>query len=174
MKSISFPLKEDICQLKAGEQINLNGPVLVLRDQAHKRLIEELRTGEKLELDLQGQAIFYASPTPAKLGQAVGSIGPTTSIRMDKFTPKLLEQGVKVLIGKGPRTNLVKESLVKNKAVYLVTVGGAAAFLSKLVKRVKIIAYQDLGPEAVHLIEVENFPAIVAIDCKGNDIFAKY
>ncbi|RJQ33038.1 MAG: TRZ/ATZ family protein [Actinobacteria bacterium] len=171
--SIKVPVSSDICELKSGQQVEISGDLLVFRDQAHKRLVCELALNNKLPFDLENQAIFYAAPTETKPGGIIGSIGPTTSTRMDDFTKPLLEKGIKLLIGKGPRRKQVKDSLIKNKAIYLVTVGGAAAFLSKHIKKVKIIAYQDLGPEAVYLIKVEKFPAIVAIDCNGKDIFER-
>ena len=174
MFEIKTPLIEEIvCQLKAGQWVEVTGTVYVARDQAHKRMAEALKSGQELPFDIKGQIIFYASPAPAKPGRVIGPIGPTTSARMDEFTPVLLEHGLKGAIGKGPRSENVKQAFKKNRAIYLVTFGGAAALLSKHIKSAKIIAYEDLGPESILELNVEHFPAIIAIDCQGNTIFKK-
>lgn len=161
----------DTKKLKAGERILLSGTIYTARDAAHARLIKMFDSGEKPPFDLSGSAIYYCGPSPAKPGDVIGACGPTTSARMDAFTPRMLDEGVKILIGKGARKNFVIDAIKKNKAVYLVATGGVAALLSKTVKKADIIAFEDLGPEAVYKLEVENMPLIVAVDSLGNDIF---
>lgn len=159
--------------LKAGEQIYLSGTIYTARDAAHARLIQILNAGEKTPFDLHGSAIYYCGPSPAKPGCVIGACGPTTSARMDIFTVRMLEAEVKILIGKGARKDFVNDAIKKYKAVYLVATGGVAALLSKTVKKAEIIAFEDLGPEAVHKLEVEDMPLIVAVDSNGNNIFEK-
>jgi len=164
---ITAPLSDkDIKELKAGDEVLISGIIYTARDAAHQRF------GNKLPFDIKGQIIYYASPTPTPPGKIIGSIGPTTSSRMDAFAPELLKKGLKAMIGKGSRSKEVIAAIKKYKAVYLVVPGGTAALLSKHVKRVRVLAYPDLGAEAVHELEVENFPVIVAIDSRGGDLFA--
>ena len=167
-----------IQQLKVGTGVSISGTIFVARDAAHRRMVDALANKEPLPFDIKGQTIYYMGPAPAKPGQIIGSAGPTTSSRMDAFTPPLLEAGLKAIIGKGCRSQAVKDSLILHKAVYLVTTGGASALLAKAVKNVEPVAYEDLGPEAIIRLQVENFPAIVANDIYGGDLFeegrAKY
>lgn len=156
---------KDIKDLKAGDRVFISGKIYAARDAAHRLF------GKKPPFDPKGAILFYASPTPARKGKVIGSLGPTTSIRMDPFTPTLLKQGLKGMIGKGRRSKEIIEDIKKNRAVYFVVPGGTAALLSKDVKSAKVIAYPDLGPEAVLLLEVINFPAIVAIDTRGGNLF---
>ena len=171
-KKIKTPLDDKkIKGLKAGDKVLITGTVYTARDVAHKRFIEALDKGAKLPVNLKNQIIFYAGPTPAKPGMVIGSCGPTTSYRMDDYTPKLLEVGLKGMIGKGRRSKEVVESIKKNGAVYFVAVGGAAVFLSRAVKKSEVVAYSDLGAGAVRELEVEDFPVIVGVDSSGNDIY---
>ncbi len=173
-KKITTPLTEDtVLSLKAGERVLISGEVYTARDAAHKRLVEILKKGESLPFDIRGKVIYYVGPAPAKPGYPIGPAGPTTSIRMDPYTPALLSAGLKGMIGKGPRGKEVIESMVKHKAVYFVVVGGAAALVAKAVKKVEIVAYEDLGPEAIRKLVVEDLPAIVAIDCYGGNLFVE-
>jgi len=154
----------------------LSGTIYTARDAAHKKLFELIQKGKKLPVVLEGRIIYYVGPTPARKGQVIGSAGPTTAGRMDKYTPALLDAGVKGMIGKGKRSKEVRDAIIKNKAIYFVTYGGAGAFLSKRIKSSKIIAYPELGTEAIREIEVEDFPVIVAIDSKGgviNEFFTR-
>jgi fumarate hydratase subunit beta len=172
IKKIRLPLDDkDIASLKTGEQVLLTGPVFTGRDQAHLRFTQTLDKGEQLPVDLKGHTIYYVGPTPAKPGDPIGSAGPTTSGRMDRFTPKMLAYGLKGIIGKGPRRPEVIEAIKKHKAVYFVAIGGAGAVLAKRIRKCEEVAYQDLGPESVKRLEVEEFPVIVAVDSEGNDIF---
>ncbi|HKZ45893.1 MAG TPA: Fe-S-containing hydro-lyase [Thermodesulfobacteriota bacterium] len=169
---ITSPLTDkDVEKLKAGDKVLITGVFYTARDAAHKRLIELLEGGKKLPFDIKGQLIYYVGPTPAKPGRIIGSAGPTTSGRMDAYTPRLLELGLKGTIGKGQRSQEVIEAMQKNKAVYLAAVGGAAALIAKTIKKAEIIAYEDLGPEAIRRLEVKDFPAIVINDIYGNDLF---
>lgn len=174
-KHISPPLTDEIIEsLRAGDQVYISGPVFAARDAAHKKLVELLDKGEPLPVDLKGQIIYYVGPSPAKPGRPVGAAGPTTSGRMDPYTPRLLAAtGLKAMIGKGSRSEEVKKAIVAHKAVYLAAVGGAAALIAKSIKKSEIIAYPELGPEAIQRLEVENFPAIVVNDCHGNDLYAE-
>ena len=169
---------ETIRSLKAGDSVLITGVIYAARDAAHQRLSETLHRGEELPVDLKGQVVYYVGPSPAKPGEPVGSAGPTTAGRCDAYTPQLLDYGLKGMIGKGYRSQAVVESMKKNGVVYLVTVGGAAALISRAIKSYDIVAYGDLGPEAVARMEVVDFPAIVAIDCEGNNFYevgqAKY
>ena len=172
MKNINVPLSHaDIADLKAGEQVLLSGIIYTARDAAHRRMIEYLEKGEGLPIDINGQVIYYMGPTPAKPGKVIGSAGPTTSSRMDIYTPKLLDAGLKGMIGKGKRSTEVIESIKKYKAVYFAAAGGAGALLSKRIKKAELVAYGDLGPEAIYRLEVEDFPVIVVNDIYGKDLY---
>ena len=171
---IRTPLTDEVVgKLRAGDSVLITGTIYTARDAAHKRLIEALERGERFPIDLKGQIIYYAGPSPAPPGKPIGSVGPTTSYRMDSFAPKTMELGLKGMIGKGPRSKDVVESMKKYGAVYFAAVGGAGALLAKCVKEARVVAYEDLGAEAITELLVENFPAIVAIDCKGNDLYAR-
>ena len=159
--------------LKRGNNVLYSGKLFTARDQAHRRLLEAFKKGRKLPIDLKGAIIYYCGPTKTPKGKIIGACGPTTSSRMDEFTPALLKAGVWGLIGKGARSEEVAMAIKKNKAVYFLTLSGCAALLSQYVKKAKPIAYKDLGPEAIYELEVENFPLIVGIDSKGEDIYAK-
>ena len=168
------PLRdEDVEKLKIGDRILIHGVIYTGRDAAHKRLFDLLKAGKPLPFDIKGQIIYYVGPTPAKPGQAFGSAGPTTSYRMDAYAPTLMERGLKGMIGKGMRSEAVKEAMKKYKAVYFAGTGGAGALLGKRVKRAEIVAYEDLGPEAIRKLEVENFPVVVINDTKGNDLYVE-
>jgi fumarate hydratase subunit beta len=169
---LTTPLKtEDLEKLKIGDQVYITGKIYTGRDAAHKRLVELLEKGEELPFDTEGQIIYYVGPAPAPPGKPIGSAGPTTSYRMDPYAPALLDVGMKAMIGKGPRNQEVIDSMIKNKAVYLAAVGGAAVVVAKSIKESKVIAYEDLGPEAIREMRVEKFPCIVANDMYGNDIY---
>jgi len=169
---IHTPLTDTICEeLNAGDRVLLSGEVITGRDTAHKRLYESILQGEKLPVSLEGKIIFYAAPTPARPGHPVGSIGPTTSSRMDQYTPKLIESGLKGMIGKGKRSAEVREAIKRYKAVYFGAMGGVAALLSRCVKKAEVIAYGDLGPESMMRLEVVNFPLVVVNDTKGRDLY---
>lgn len=170
IKQITTPLTEDkLKDLKAGDQVSITGTIYTARDAAHKNLLQALADGVELPADFKDQIIYYVGPCPAKPGKPIGSCGPTTSGRMDALTPALLDIGLKGMIGKGPRSKEVVDSMVKNKAVYFAAVGGAAAVIANSVKESEIIAYPELGPEAIRKLKVENFPVIVAIDAEGNN-----
>ncbi len=172
IKYIQAPLSaETIKDLRAGDVVRISGYIYTARDAAHKRLYEALGRGEQLPLDLKDNVIYYVGPTPAKPGEIVGSAGPTTSGRMDKYTPTMLEQGLKGMIGKGLRSQEVIDACVKNGAVYFVAIGGAAAVIAQSIVEEKMIAYEDLGPEAIRRYKVKDFPAIVCIDSQGNDFY---
>ncbi len=172
MKRLTPPLTDEVLEgLRAGDKVLITGRIYTARDAAHKRFIEALERGEPLPIDLRGQIIYYVGPTPARPGMIIGSAGPTTSLRMDKYMEPLLKAGLKATIGKGYRSWRVVELLKKYKAVYLVATGGVGALISKRIKSAKIVAYEDLGPEAVRELWVEDFPAIVANDIYGGDIF---
>jgi fumarate hydratase subunit beta len=157
--------------LEAGDEISYSGTIFTARDQAHKRLVEAIRQGKKLPIDLRGAIIYYCGPTKTPKGKAIGSCGPTTSARMDEFTPALLKAGLKGMIGKGSRSKEVIKAIKKYKAVYFLTYSGCGALLSKYIKKVSALAYKDLGPEAILKLEVKNFPLIVGIDVKGRSIY---
>ncbi len=162
---------ETIKSLKCGDMISLSGVIYTARDAAHQRLINCINEEKKLPFDLRGQAIYYVGPTPNKEGQVIGSAGPTTSYRMDDLTNPLLDRGLKLMIGKGKRNQSVIESMKKNKCVYLAAIGGAGAYISNSIKKSEIIAYEDLGAEAIRKLEVKDLLLIVAIDCNGNNIY---
>ena len=171
-KTVKAPLSEDdVDSLKIGDRVLLSGLIYTARDQTHKRLIEAIKKSDTLPFPLRGQILFYAGPTPAPAGQSIGSIGPTTASRLDSYTPLLLERGLKGMIGKGNRGPAVKEAIKNNRAVYFLAVGGAAAYLAQYVEEAVVIAYKDLGPEAIYRLKVKDFPVIVAIDASGRDIF---
>lgn len=163
--------KEDINKLEAGDYVYISGKIYTARDAAHKRMYESMLKSENIPFDLTNNIIYYLGPTPAREGQVIGSAGPTTSSRMDKYTPLLLENGLGGMIGKGKRNKEVVESMIKNNCVYFAAVGGAGALLSKKITSSKVIAYEDLGTEAIRELEVENFPVIVVIDSKGNNLY---
>jgi len=171
---IETPLSDDVVKsLKMGDKVRINGVIYSARDAAHKRLVELIEKGEELPFDVRGQIIYYVGPTPAKPGYAVGSAGPTTSYRMDPYAPILIEHGLKGMIGKGSRSEAVKEAMKKFGAVYFAAVGGAGALIAKSIVSAEVIAYPDLGAEAIRRMEVKDFPAIVAIDAQGNDLYEK-
>ncbi len=168
---VQLPLKDaDLERLRAGDHVLLSGVIYAARDAAHRRMVTALEKGEPLPFDVRGQVIYYVGPTPARPGRVIGSAGPTTSMRLDSFTPPLLEAGLKGIIGKGGRGPAVREALKKHGAVYFLAVGGTGALLSLRIKKVDVIAYEDLGTEAVRRMEVEDFPAVVANDIQGNDL----
>ena len=169
---LQTPLSEaDVVKLKAGDKVLLNGVIYTGRDAAHKRLFDLLQEGKPLPIDIKGQVIYYVGPAPAKPGQVIGSAGPTTSGRMDAYSPKLMEIGLKGMIGKGMRKKEVVEAMQKYKAVYFAATGGAGALLAKAIKKAAVVAYEDLGPEAINRLEVKDFPVIVVNDTQGNDLY---
>ena len=177
--SITSPLEPAVIErLRAGDQVSITGILYTARDAAHKRLLQALDSGEKLPFDIRGQTIYYMGPTPGRPGQVIGSAGPTTSGRMDAYTPRLLAEGLKGMIGKGGRSPAVKEAIRKHKAIYFAAIGGAGALIAKRIKKAEVIAYEDLGAEALRRLEVEDFPAIVINDIYGGDLYeegkAKY
>ncbi|MBN2910245.1 Fe-S-containing hydro-lyase [Polycladomyces sp. WAk] len=172
IKKITTPLTYDqVKGLKAGDQVTITGVIFTARDAAHKILVENLKAGNSLPVDFKDQIIYYAGPTPAKPGKVIGSCGPTTSSRMDAYTPTLLGQGLRGMIGKGPRSKEVIESMKNNGAVYFAAIGGAAALIANSIKKVEIVAYPELGPEAIRRMEVVDYPCIVAIDAEGNNLY---
>ncbi len=162
---------ENLERLKSGDRVLISGIIYTGRDAAHKRLFDLLKTGKDLPFDMKGQIIYYVGPTPPRPGQVFGSAGPTTSYRMDAYAPALIEKGLKGMIGKGMRSDAVKEAMKKYKAVYFVATGGAGALLAKRVKKAQVVAYEDLGPEAIRRLEVEDLPVIVVNDIRGNDLY---
>ncbi len=171
-KHITAPINEEITKdLNAGDYVYLSGIIYTARDAAHKRMFEAMNKGEQPPFSLENNIVYYLGPSPAKEGQVIGSAGPTTSSRMDKYTPLLLDNGLKGMIGKGKRSEDVINSIKKNNAVYFAAVGGAGALLSKCIKKAEVIAYDDLGTEAIRKLEVENLPVIVVIDSKGNNLY---
>ncbi|MCG0277802.1 MAG: Fe-S-containing hydro-lyase [Thermanaeromonas sp.] len=173
MKRITTPLNPEIIQeLKAGERVSLSGIIYTARDAAHKRLVEAYLAGEELPINLEDQIIYYVGPCPAKPGRVIGSAGPTTSGRMDPYTPLLIrELGLKGMIGKGSRSQEVIEAIKEKGAVYFLAIGGAGALLAQRIKKAQVVAYEDLGPEAIYQLEVEDFPLIVGIDCYGKNAY---
>lgn len=171
-KNITTPLNDKIISdLHSGDYVYITGIIYVARDAAHKRMYEALEKGENLPFDVKDNIIYYMGPSPAREGRPIGSAGPTTATRMDKYTPSLLDLGLKGMIGKGKRRQNVKDAMIRNKAVYFAAVGGAGAILSKCIKSSEVIAYDDLGTEAVRKLYVEDFPVIVVIDSEGNDLY---
>ncbi|MBQ3543714.1 MAG: Fe-S-containing hydro-lyase [Lachnospiraceae bacterium] len=171
MKITAPLIKEEINNLKAGEYVYITGTIYTARDAAHKRMYEAIKNGEKLPINLENNIIYYMGPSPAREGNVIGSAGPTTSSRMDKYTPDMLDLGLKGMIGKGKRSEEVKDAIVRNNATYFAAVGGAGALLSKCIKKSEVIAYDDLGTEAIRKLEVVDFPAIVVIDSSGNNLY---
>lgn len=169
---IKTPLNDDdVLKMHSGDRVYITGVIYTARDAAHKRLVNLLEEDKKLPIDLAGQIIYYVGPTPAKPGKVIGSAGPTTSYRMDTLTIPLLEKGLKGMIGKGKRSSQIKEGLKKYRALYFSAIGGAAALISKCIKKSEIVAYEDLGPEAIRRLEVEDLPVVVVNDCHGNDVY---
>lgn len=168
---VTLPLTDDaIATLRSGDYVYLTGPVLAARDAAHKRMTEALARGEALPIDLRGHVVYYVGPTPARPGAVIGSAGPTTSERMDPYTVPLLKSGLRGAIGKGGRSAEIREAFRQHRAVYFLAVGGAAALLSKSIRKSEVIAYEDLGMEAVHLLKLEEFPVVVCNDVQGGDL----
>lgn len=171
-KELKTPItKEMVKQLKAGDSVEITGVIYTARDAAHKRMLENLEKGISLPVDLTDQTIYFAGPAPAKPGEAIGSVGPTTSYRMDAYSPATMDLGLTCMIGKGARSKEVIDSMKKNTAVYIGAVGGAGALISECVKECSVVAYDDLGSEAIHRLVVEKFPGIVIIDCNGNNLY---
>lgn len=172
IKRIQAPFDEETARsLRAGERVLISGVILAARDAAHKRLVETLDKGQPLPVDLNGAVVYYVGPSPARPGEPIGSAGPTTAGRMDAYTPRLLEQGLRGMIGKGYRKPEVVEAMKKHGVPYLAAVGGAGALIAKCVRKYTVLAYEELGPEAVAAMEVEDFPAIVVIDGEGNNYY---
>ena len=172
-KHISVPLTpESAASLRAGDYVYLTGTIYTARDAAHKRMQETLMRGEELPIDMENNVIYYMGPSPARNGRPIGSAGPTTASRMDKYAPELLDLGLKGMIGKGKRSQAVKEAVIRNGAVYFAAVGGAGALLSKSILQSEVIAYDDLGTEAIRKLEIKDFPVIVVMDAQGNDLYA--
>lgn len=171
-RHITVPVaKEEIQDLRAGDYVYLTGVIYTDRDAAHKRMDEALSEGKELPLDIKNQMIYYMGPSPAREGRPIGSAGPTTASRMDKYAPRLLDLGLGGMIGKGKRSQAVQDAIVRNKAVYFAAVGGAGALLSKCIKKADVIAYDDLGTEAIRRLEIKDLPAIVVIDSEGNNLY---
>lgn len=169
---LTTPLRdEDVRRLRAGDRVYLSGPLYTARDMAHKRLCDLIRANKPLPIDLSGHVIYYVGPTPPRPGAVIGSAGPTTAGRMDPYTPDMLARGVRGMIGKGYRSPEVREALVRHGAVYFAATGGAGALLARRIKAARVVLYEDLGPEAVHLLEVEDFPVVVINDTMGNDLY---
>jgi fumarate hydratase subunit beta len=170
--SLNTPLSdEDVEKLRAGDTVKLTGTIYTARDAAHKRLVDLLDEGKELPIPLEGQVIYYVGPSPTPPGKPIGSAGPTTSYRMDPYAPALLDQGLKGMIGKGARNDAVVEAMKRNKAVYFAATGGAAALISRSITSAEIVAYEDLGAEAIRKLTVEGFPVIVAQDCSGGNVY---
>ncbi|MBN1188649.1 MAG: Fe-S-containing hydro-lyase [Dehalococcoidales bacterium] len=172
LKKVKLPLTDEaVMDLHAGDNVLLTGVIYVARDTAHKRMVETMDRGQPLPFDIRGQTIYYMGPSPAKPGQVIGSAGPTTSGRMDRFSPRLMEAGLKGMIGKGNRSKVVKEAIKSHKAVYFAAIGGAGALIAKGIKKSEVVAYEELGAEAVRRLEVENFPVTVINDIYGSDLY---
>ena len=172
VREIIFPLTDETLEeLRAGDNVLLTGVLYVARDAAHKRMVEALDQGKSLPFDIKGQTIYFMGPSPAKPGQPIGSAGPTTSGRMDVYSPRLIAEGLKGMIGKGMRSQGVKDTMKKYKAVYMAAIGGAGALISKSIKKSEVIAYEELGAEAIRRLEVEDFPATVINDIHGGDLY---
>ena len=173
-KYIQAPLnREDIKNLKSGDYVYITGTIYTARDAAHKRMYDALQNGEQLPIDIENQIIYYMGPSPAREGRPIGSAGPTTSSRMDKYTPQLLDLKLGGMIGKGKRSTSVIEAIKRNDAIYFAAVGGAGALLSKCIKESEVVAYDDLGTEAIRKLKVKDFPVIVVIDSKGENLYEK-
>jgi fumarate hydratase subunit beta len=171
-KEITTPLSEGVIEtLRIGDSVLISGVLFTGRDSAHKRLVDTLDRGEELPVDFTNQVIYYAGPAPAKPGKPIGSVGPTTSYRMDPYAPRLIAHGLRGMIGKGNRSAEVMEAIQQYKAVYFGAIGGAAALMAKSVQTAEVVAYEDLGPEAIRRLEVKNFPAVVVNDCHGGDLY---
>ena len=171
---LKAPLSDkNLEKLKIGDRVLISGIVYTGRDAAHKRLFDLVQAGKDLPFDIRGQVIYYVGPTPSKPGQVFGAAGPTTSYRMDAYSPSLIAKGLKGMIGKGMRSEAVKEAMKKHKAVYFAATGGAGALLAKRVKKAEVVAYEDLGPEAIRRLEVEDFPVVVVNDIHGNDLYVE-
>ena len=171
-KKITTPITEEVTRdLRSGDYVYITGTMYVARDAAHKRMIEALDRGEELPIDIKDATIYYMGPSPARDGRPIGSAGPTTASRMDKYAPTLLDLGEKAMIGKGKRTQEVIDAIVRNHAVYFAAIGGAGALLSKCIKKSEVVCYDNLGAEAIRKIEVEDFPVIVVIDSEGNNLY---
>ena len=171
-KKITTPITEEVTRdLRSGDYVYITGTMYVARDAAHKRMIEALDRGEELPIDIKDATIYYMGPSPARDGRPIGSAGPTTASRMDKYAPTLMDLGEKAMIGKGKRTQEVIDAIVRNHAVYFAAIGGAGALLSKCIKKSEVVCYDDLGAEAIRKIEVEDFPVIVVIDSEGNNLY---
>lgn len=171
-KHIKAPISKEVSRkLRAGDYVYITGTIYTARDAAHKRMDDALKNGENLPVDMVGQTIYYMGPSPAREGRPIGSAGPTTASRMDKYAPRLLDLGLGGMIGKGKRSQAVQDAIVRNKAVYFAAVGGAGALLSKCIKRADVIAYDDLGTEVIRRLEIEDLPAIVVIDSEGNNLY---
>lgn len=172
-RKIKLPISdEDARSLRAGDYVYLTGVLYTARDAAHKRMYDTLKAGGELPIDIKGQTVYYLGPTPARPGHVIGSAGPTTSSRMDKYAPELLDLGLKGMVGKGKRTQEVIDAVVRNGGVYFAAVGGAGALLSKCIKEAEVVAYEDLGTEAIRRLRVEDLPVIVVIDSEGNNLYA--
>ena len=172
VKKVMSPLTDEtLASLKAGDNVLLTGTMYAGRDAAHKRMVEALEQGKSLPFDIKGQVIYFMGPSPARPGQPIGSAGPTTSGRMDSYSPRLIAEGLKGMIGKGMRSQEVKDAIKKHKAVYLAAIGGAGALISKTIKKSEVIAYDELGAEAIRRLEVEDFPATVVNDIYGGDLY---
>lgn len=171
-KHIKTPVTKEMAEsLKAGDYVYITGTIYTARDAAHKRMDETLEQGEALPINIEAEVIYYMGPSPARAERPIGSAGPTTSSRMDKYTPQLLDLGLGGMIGKGKRSQTVIDAVIRNKAVYFAAVGGAGALLSKCIQKSEVVAYDDLGTEAIRRLEVENFPVIVVIDSEGNNLY---
>ena len=171
-KHITTPITQKITKdLKSGDYVYITGEMYVARDAAHKRMIEALERGEELPIDIKDSTIYYMGPSPAREGRPIGSAGPTTASRMDKYAPQLLDLGLGAMVGKGKRSQAVIDAIVRNGSVYFAAVGGAGALLSKCITSAEVVAYDDLGTEAIRKLTVENFPAIVVIDSEGNNLY---
>ena len=171
-KHIKTPITEETTKnLHSGDYVYITGTIYVARDAAHKRMIEALDEGKELPIDMKDATIYYMGPSPAREGQVIGSAGPTTASRMDKYAPRLLDLGEKAMIGKGKRSPQVIDAIIRNKAVYFAAIGGAGALISKCIKKSEVVCYDDLGAEAIRKLEVEDFPVIVVIDSEGNNLY---
>ncbi len=174
VKKLKLPLTEKtIADLKTGDSVSLSGTLYVARDAAHRRMVEMLDRGEKLPFDIAGQAIYYMGPSPAPPGRVIGAAGPTTGARMDAFTPRLLAAGLKAMIGKGPRSKEVRDAIIQHRAVYFAAIGGIGALLSQKIQKSEVVAFADLGPEAVLKLDVRDFPVTVINDVHGGDLYSE-